>query len=79
MGNGIVLGSDERARRVADPLRNLTSSFPGSAALLRGSLAESRADLYSDIDLLWDVPDNAFSAALAALPVIVKAVRPVAS
>jgi hypothetical protein len=79
MGNGIVLESDERARLVADLLRELTSAFPGSTALLRGSLAEGRADLYSDIDLLWDVPDTAFSAALAALPVLLEGVRPVAS
>jgi predicted nucleotidyltransferase len=79
MGNGIVLESDERARLVADLLRELTSAFPGSEALLRGSLAEGRADLYSDIDLLWDVPDTAFSAAIAALPLILKGVRPVAS
>ena len=55
------------------------SAFAGSAALLRVSLAEGRADLYSDTDLLWDVSDNAFSAALAALPVILEGVRPVAS
>jgi hypothetical protein len=79
MGNGIVLEGNERARLVTDLLRELTSACPGSVALLRGSLAEDRADLYSDIDLLWDVPDTAFSAALAALPVILEAVRPVAS
>jgi hypothetical protein len=79
MGNGIVLESDERARLVADLLRELTAAFPGSAALLRGSLADGHADLYSDIDLLWDVPDTAFSAAIAALPLILEAVRPVAS
>jgi hypothetical protein len=64
MGNSIALESDERARLVADLLRELMSAFAGSAALLRGSLAEDRADLYSDIDLLWDVSDNGFSAAL---------------
>jgi len=78
-GNGIALESDERARLVADHLRELMSAFAGSAALLRVSLAEGRADLYSDTDLLWDVSDNAFSAALAALPVILEGVRPVAS
>jgi hypothetical protein len=76
---GIVIESDERVRLVADLATGLTAAVPGSAALLRGSLAEGGADLYSDIDLLWDVPDNAFSAALAALPAILEGVRPVAS
>jgi hypothetical protein len=33
----------------------------------------------SDIDLLWEIPDTDFSAAIAALPVTVACVRPVAS
>jgi hypothetical protein len=33
--NGIVLETDERARHVADLLRELAESVPGSAALLR--------------------------------------------
>ena len=66
--NGIVLESDERARLAADLLAELAAAVPGSAAQLRGSLAEGRADIYSDIDLLWDVPDAAFDAAIAELP-----------
>ncbi len=74
-----MLETDERARLVADLLTELAAAVPGSAALLRGSLAEGRADPYSDIDLLWDVPDADFSAAVAELPVTLERVRPVAS
>jgi len=77
--NRIVLDTDERARLVADLQAELTAAVPNSVALLRGSLAEGRADLYSDIDLLWDVPDAGFSAAIAELPVTLSHVRPVAS
>jgi predicted nucleotidyltransferase len=77
--NSIVLETDERARLVADLLAELTAAVPGSAALLRGSLAAGRADIYSDIDLLWDVPDAAFDAAIFELPVNLERVRPVTS
>jgi hypothetical protein len=77
--NGIVLETDERARLVADLFEQLAAAIPGSTVLLRGSLAEGRADQYSDIDLLWDVPDVAFAGAIANLPVFLAHVRPVAS
>jgi hypothetical protein len=77
--NGIVLEIDERTRLVDDLLTELAAAFPGSAVLLRGSLAEGRADIYSDIDLLWDIPDASFNAALAELPVTLERVRPVTS
>jgi predicted nucleotidyltransferase len=79
MENAIVLETDERARLVADLLTELAAAVPGSAALLRGSLAEGRADPYSDIDLLWDVPDADFNAAIVQLPVTLERVRSVAS
>ena len=68
MENSIVLDTDERARLVADLLTEMAAAVPNSMALLRGSLAEDRADVYSDIDLLWDVPDAAFHAVIAELP-----------
>jgi predicted nucleotidyltransferase len=77
--NSIVLETDERTLLVAELLTELTTVVPGSAALLRGSLAEGRADQYSDIDLLWDIPDASFNAALAELPVTLERVRPVTS
>jgi hypothetical protein len=77
--NSIVLETDERARLVAELLTELAVAVTGSAALLRGSQAEGCADIYSDIDLLWDVPDAAFDAAIADLLVILERVRQVAS
>jgi predicted nucleotidyltransferase len=74
-----VLETEERARLVTNLPTRLTAAIPGSSALLRGSLAECRADSYSDIDLLWDVPDAAFNAAIAELPAILERVRTVAS
>jgi len=75
----IVLETNERARLVADLLTELVAAVPGSAVLLRGSLAEGCADPYSDIDLLWDVPDADFNAAIVQLPVTLERVRSVAS
>jgi predicted nucleotidyltransferase len=44
--------------RLADRIvERLAAAAPGSGAVLRGSLAEQRADQYSDIDVLWDVAD----------------------
>jgi predicted nucleotidyltransferase len=77
--NGIVLEIGERARLVADLFEQLAAAIPGSTVLLRGSLAEGRADPYSDIDLLWDIPDAAFNAAVVELPAALERVRPVAS
>jgi hypothetical protein len=77
--NNIVSESDERVRLVADLSAELVAAIPGSAVLLRGSLAEGRADPYCDVDLLWDVPDAAFAEAIASLPVFMARVRPLAS
>jgi hypothetical protein len=52
---------------------------PGSVALARGSLAAGASDIYSDIDLLWDVRDDAFPAAVAGLRPVLDAVAAVAS
>jgi len=77
--NNIVSESDERVRLVADLSAELVAAIPGSAVLLRGSLAEGCADPYCDVNLLWDVPDAAFAEAIASLPVFMARVRPLAS
>jgi hypothetical protein len=41
-------------------IMSLESAVPGSVVLLRGSLAGGYADAYSDIDILWEVPDGTF-------------------
>lgn len=40
----------------------LQDAVDGSIASLRGSMASGRADAYSDIDLLWVVPDGLLEA-----------------
>lgn len=64
------------ARAVLDELRR---TAPGSQAVLRGSLAQGRADPYSDIDALWDVPDEDFVRCVDAAPAVLARVRPVES
>ncbi len=58
-------------------LQALQGSIEGSAAELRGSLAEGRADAWSDIDVLWEVPDEHFQAAVAGVADALDRVRPV--
>jgi hypothetical protein len=79
MENATVLETEERAWLVADLLREPAAAVPDSDALSRGSLAEGCDDPYSDIDLLWEVPDDALSPALTDLPAILVPVRPVAA
>lgn len=62
-----------------DLLAHLRTAVPGSETVLRGSLAEGHDDIYSDIDLIWEVPDDEFISAIARLPAILTRVRPVAS
>lgn len=64
------------ARRL---LASLQQAVPGSTAELRGSLAEGRADPYSDIDLLWEIPDDAFQPTLDRLSGTLSQVHPLES
>lgn len=57
----------------------LGSASPGSTVELRGSLAAGTADEFSDIDLLWTVPEHAFAAALGASPAAIASVAPLLS
>ena len=63
---------DALAQRI---LVALTNAAPGSVAQLRGSLAEGRADAYSDIDVFWEVPDDLFPDCAARIGVILGAVH----
>jgi hypothetical protein len=60
-------------------LTALQDSQPGSLAELRGSLAAGTADAYSDIDLLWEVPDDSFSSVVESIPEVLGSVQPIAS
>lgn len=75
-----LLGSpaerDDLARQIMSALHD---AAPTSHVALRGSLAEHRADQYSDIDLHWTVPDDDLPTLAAAVPAILSRVRPVLS
>jgi hypothetical protein len=68
-----------RTRLVDRILGCLEEAAPGSHALLRGSLAGDTADQYSDIDVLWEVPDSDFRRCLTSLEENLSRVRPVTS
>jgi len=60
-------------------LSRLAEAAPESEALLGGSLAEARADLYSDIDVLWEIPDACFQSCVDNIPAILSRVQPIES
>lgn len=57
----------------------LERACPDSTARLRGSLATGTADEFSDIDLLWVVPDREFARCTDSVADILSAVAPIAS
>lgn len=59
--------------------RCLESAVSGSTARLRGSLATGNADPYSDIDILWVVPNRAFPLLTDAVGRVLAQIRPVES
>ena len=60
-------------------LSTIRSAVAHSKADLRGSLAHGNADPYSDIDVLWEVPDAEFNRAIEVLPEVLSQVRAVES
>lgn len=68
-----------RADLVNRIVRCLVESVPGSEALLKGSLARHRADPYSDMDVLWDVPDEQFRACVDNIAEILSRVQTIES
>ncbi len=60
-------------------LQDLRTAAPGSLAMLRGSLATNQADAYSDIDILWQVPDSEFNVCVDNLSEILARVGPLES
>lgn len=55
------------------------SAARGSTAQLRGSLAAGNADAYSDIDILWEIPDDLFQVSVDRIGVILSAAHPIES
>lgn len=65
---------------LADDLRAaLEHACPGSSAQLRGSLSRGTADEFSDIDLLWVLPDPEFARCADSVADILGAVAPIAT
>ncbi|OON74245.1 hypothetical protein B1H18_25560 [Streptomyces tsukubensis] len=65
---------------MAEELRRaLVLHTPGSRAALRGSLASGADDAYSDIDLVWTVPDASFESSVAGVADALAPVAPVES
>jgi predicted nucleotidyltransferase len=60
-------------------LATLEKTAPGSEALLRGSLADKSADVYSDIDIVWEVPDPLFKSRVDNIKEILSKVHPIES
>lgn len=70
---------DRRQELVARLMAGLAAAADGSVVLLRGSLAEGRADEYSDIDLIWELPDALFEDCSMRVTAMLAAIQPVAS
>ena len=73
------LDTSIRIRLAEGIVERLAAAAPGSEAVLWGSLAEQRADQYSDIDVLWDVPDALFGTCVATVRDILSTLHPVES
>lgn len=79
--NGLDMNPDVRQRsRLAERvMAALEKVAPGSQALLRGSLADGSADEYSDIDILWEVPDSLFKMCMDKMRQTLSKVQPIES
>jgi hypothetical protein len=75
----LILDTTVRDTLVQRLLASLAGSAPGSTAELRGSLAAGNADAYSDVDVLWQVPDELFAEAVGRMAEILSRVHPVES
>jgi hypothetical protein len=75
------LRPERRDKLIGKLLAALQGWVPGSRAKLRGSLEAGTADDYSDIDICWVVPDQAFTEAVETLGAALSQVHrsPVAS
>jgi predicted nucleotidyltransferase len=75
------LNLDPRERaRLAERIRGrLAEAVPGSASEVQGSLARGGADPYSDIDVLWEIPDDRFDWCLRGLQGTLSGLHPLES
>ena len=75
----MVLNSADRTSLAQGILSSLQAAVQGSTAELKGSLAEGSADIYSDIDIVWEIPDRYFQEATGQLLHTLVEVQPVES
>jgi len=75
----VELDPKERTRLAEWIVSVLEEAVVGSKAKLRGSLAQGNADLYSDVDVVWVVPDAQFGESLRQLPDVIGALGEVES
>ena len=73
------LDASARDELVREVTARLSAAAPGSVVALRGSLARGEADEYSDVDMLWEVPDALFLEGASAIGARLGAFRPVES
>ena len=73
------IDAKQRTRLVGRILTHLKEAAPGSKVFLRGSLADGSADEYSDIDLIWEIPDPLFKSCVDDLEEILSDIHPVES
>jgi len=78
-GDYVKLAVSERAGLIERILDCLRRSVSGSKAELRGSTATGLCDEYSDIDIKWQVPANAFENCLTRAGDILSGIAPVES
>jgi hypothetical protein len=71
------LNTDWRQVLVKGLRQQLGAAAPGSEVAPRGSLATGTADQYSDIDLLWEIPDDRFTSCVSQIDVILAGVAPI--
>ncbi len=57
----------------------LESTVHGSTVHLRGSLATGQADAWSDIDIVWEIPDECFTDAVKRIEDFLSQAHPVES
>ncbi len=75
----LLLDPQVRNKLVNRILSCLEKAAMDSTACLRGSLAGEKADAYSDIDVLWEIPDAQFMVCVENMEEILSRVLPVES
>ena len=73
------LDPNSRDQLVDEIIGSLKRAEAQSTVKLRGSLADGRGDVYSDIDIRWEIPDAHFALLIERVEEILSTVRPLES